>query len=385
VSESTVVAAQDPPVPRPPAGSETVEAAGNRRRDLITVIALYAVCIGVALAASAVLVAVTGGPWRSVVSALIDGSLRKPGRWGQTLSEAAPLLIVALGAIIAGRSGLVNIGQEGQLLVGAACMALVATRGSGPLTLLVALLVGALAGAVWSGIAAVLKFGRKVPEVITTLLLVFVASQVTGYMLTRQSLLLDRDPNRPNRTQTSGQLDPETRLPIIRVFGNEFPISVVIGVLLAIACAFVLNRMVWGFKLRMVGQNPRTAQRAGVSVVVAGSLALAVGGALAGLSGGLMLAGGVANYRYTPGFSSNVGWEGLLVALVARNRPLVAIPIAVIFGALRTGSGFLASTGVGREIVDIVRALLVLALLAPSAVMFLRERRRASTAATSRT
>lgn len=363
--------------------SESV--AEDRRRDLITVIALYALCIGVALAASAVLVAVTGGPWRSVVSALIDGSLRKPGRWGQTLSEAAPLLIVALGAIIAGRSGLVNIGQEGQVLVGAACMALVATRGSGPLTLLVALLVGALAGAVWSAIAAVLKFGRKVPEVITTLLLVFVASQVTGYLLTRQSLLLDRDPNRPNRTQTSGQLDPETRLPVIRVFGNEFPISVVIGVLLAIGCAFVLNRMVWGFKLRMVGQNPRTAQRAGVSVVVAGSLALAVGGGLAGLSGGLMLAGGVANYRYTTGFSSNVGWEGLLVALVARNRPLVAIPIAVIFGALRTGSGFLASTGVGREIVDIVRALLVLALLAPSAFMFLRERRRASTAATSRT
>ena len=351
------------------------------RREALTLVGLYVLCIAVALIASAVLVALTGGPWRSVVTALLDGSIRRPGRWGQTLTEAAPLLIVALGAIIASRSGLVNIGQEGQVLVGAAAMAFVATRGSGPVTLVIALAVGVVAGAVWSGIAAVLKYGRKVPEVITTLLLVFIASQVTGYMLSTQSLLLDSDPNRPNRVQNSAQLDPDTRLPFIRIFGNEFPISVVIAVVLAVGAAFVLNRSVWGFKLRMVGQNPRTAQRAGVSVVVAGSLALAVGGGLAGLSGGLMLAGGLANYRYTPGFSSNVGWEGLLVALVARNKPIAAIPIAIVFGALRTGSGFLASTGVGREIVDVVRALLVLALLAPPAVMFLRERRRALVAA----
>lgn len=350
-------------------------------RDQATLIGLYVGCIALALVASAVLVAVTGGPWRSVVTALLDGSIRRPGRWGQTLTEAAPLLIVALGGIIAARSSLVNIGQEGQVLIGAAAMAFVATRGSGPVTLILALAVGVLAGAVWSGIAALLKYGRKVPEVITTLLLVFVASQVTGYMLSRQSLLLDSDPNRPNRVQTSAQLDPDTRLPMVRLFGNEFPIAVPIAVVLAVAVAFVLSRTVWGFKLRMVGQNPRTAQRAGVSVVVAGSLALAVGGGLAGLSGGLMLAGGLANYRYTPGFSSNVGWEGLLVALVARNRPLVAIPIALVFGALRTGSGFLAATGVGREIVDVVRALLVLALLAPPAVMFLRDRRRTMAAA----
>lgn len=351
--------------------------AHHGRRDLLVMIGLYVVCIVVALAASAVLIALTGGPWRSVLTALLDGSVRRPGRWGQTLTEAAPLLIVALGAIIAGRSGLVNIGQEGQVLVGAAATAFVATRGSGPLTLVVALAAGVLVGAAWSGIAAVLKYGRKVPEVITTLLLVFIASQVTSYMLSQQFLLLDSDPNRPNRVQTSAQLDPDTRLPFISVFGNRFPVSVVIALALAVGVAFVLNRSVWGFKLRMVGQNARTAQRAGVSAVLVGTLALAIGGGLAGLAGGLMLTGGLANYRYTPGFSSNVGWEGLLVALVARNRPLLAIPIALIFGALRTGSGFLAATGVGREIVDVVRSLLVSALLIPPAVMFLRDRRRA--------
>lgn len=382
MSEPGVLTPDDAPTQSAPRGPEpSARRAPGGRRDLVTIVMLYVVCIVVALAASAVLIALTGGPWRSVLTALLDGSIRRPGRWGQTLTEAAPLLIVALGAIIASRSGLVNIGQEGQLLVGAAATAFVATRGSGPLTLVVALCAGVLAGAVWAAIAAALKYGRKVPEVITTLLLVFVAAQATTYMLTRQFLLLDTDPNRPNRVQTSAQLDPDTRLPFLQIFGNKFPVSVVLALALAAAVALVLNRTVWGFKIRMVGQNARTAQRAGVSAVLVGSLALAIGGGLAGLAGGLMLTGGLANYRYTPGFSSNVGWEGLLVALVARNRPLLAIPIALIFGALRTGSGFLAATGVGREIVDVVRALLVLALLVPPAVMFLRDRRRAMASA----
>ena len=140
--------------------------------------------------------------------------------------------------------------------------------------------------------------------------------------------------------------------------------------------AIALGRTLWGFRLRMVGENPRTAQRAGVGAVRAGSAALLLGGGLAGLAGTLMLSGGTANYRYTPGFSNNIGWEGLLVALVARNRPIVAIPVAFVFAMLRTGSGFLAATGVEREIVDVVRGLLVLALLLPAAVSFVRARRR---------
>jgi simple sugar transport system permease protein len=367
---SAVEPPPDTPAPAP------LDTRRNRTEALLN-IGLYLLCIGVALGLSALLIAVTGGPWRDVLSSLLDGSVRKPGRWGDTLAEAAPLLVVALGAIVSSRAGLVNIGQEGQLLVGAACMAFVATRATGPVMLVVALLVGVAGGAVWAGIAALLKYWRKVPEVITTLLLVFIASQLTGFMLTKQSLLLDRDPNRPNKTQTSAQLAADTRLPMVRIFGNEFSIAVIVAFVLALVVAFVMARTVWGFKLRMVGYNPSTAQRAGVSAVVAGSIALAVGGGLAGLSGGMMLASGVANYRYTPGFANNVGWEGLLVALVARNRPLVAIPVAIVFGALRTGSGFLASTGVQGEIVDVVRALLVLALLIPPAVSFIRTRRRA--------
>lgn len=351
----------------------TPDAATIRRGLKLT--GMYVVSIAVALSLSAGLIAITGGPWRKVLSALLDGSIRNPGRWGGTLAEAAPLLIVALGAIISTRAGLVNIGQEGQLAVGAACAAIVATRGSGPFVLILAIAAGFLGGAFWAGIAALLRYWRKVPEVISTLLLVFIAAQATGYLLTRTFLLLDSDPNKPNRVQTSAQLDSATRIGQVRIFGNEFPWSVPVSVLLAIAVGLLLHRSVWGFRLTVLGRNPRTAQRIGVPVVMAGAAALAISGAMAGLAGAAMLAGGTANYRYTPGFANSVGWEGLLVALVARNRPMVCLPIAFIFASLRTGSGFLAATGVERSIVDVVRALLVLALLVPPAVAAVQRRR----------
>ena len=122
----------------------------------------------------------------------------------------------------------------------------------------------------------------------------------------------------------------------------------------------------------MVGMNARIAHRFGVPERNAGLFVLAVGGGLAGLAGSLMFAAGTANYRYTPGFSNNVGWEGLLVALVSRNQVFGAVAVALVFAGLRTGSGFLASTGIQREIVDVVRALLVVALLLPPAYIFLR-------------
>ncbi len=344
------------------------------RRHLV-LLGLYVVAVLIALVLSAVLIAITGGPWRGVLSALLDGAVRRPGRWGNTLTEAAPLLIVALGVIVSSRGGLVNIGQEGQLLVGAAAATGVAVNFSGPAALVAALIAGIVGGAAWAGVAALLRYWRKVPEVITTLLLVFVAAQATGYLLTRTFLLLDPDPNKPNRVQTSAQLDGDTRIGQIDVFGNTFPWTVVLALLLAVAVAVALDRSVWGFKLRVLGHNPRTAQRIGVPIVVAGALALCLSGAFAGLAGASMLAAGSANYRFTPGFANNVGWEGLLVALVARNRPLVCIPVALVFAGLRTGSGFLAATGVERSIVDVVRALLVLALLVPPALAAIRRRR----------
>lgn len=361
--------------------------AAARRTAVVEVVVLYAVCIAAALILAALLVSATGGSWRDVFSALVDGSIRRPGRWGLTLSTAVPLLLVALGTIVNARAGLVNIGQEGQLLIGAACATYVGVRmgGPGPVVIVALLLAGVLGGAIWAGIAGALRYWRGVPEVLTTLLLVTVAANAVGYGLKKPWLLLAPAAGRANRNQVSEQLDPDTRLPRISLFGNEFPITVILAILLAVLVAFAVARTVPGFRLRMLGRNPRTAQRAGVSATRYGMGAMLISGGFAGLAGASMLAGGdFGNYQLVPGFSVNIGWTGLLVALVARERAIPAIGVALVFASLRTGSGFLAATGVERRITDVVQALLVLALLIPPAVVYVRSRRRALAASKDR-
>lgn len=366
-------------------GSHVVHEPRFRWRAAGEAVVLYAGSIAVALGLATLLVTTTGGSATQVLSALLDGAVRSPGAWGITLSAAAPLLIVAVGTIVATRAGLVNIGQEGQLLVGAGVAAFAAVRLPGPgfLVLVAALALGAVGGAAWAGLAALLRYWRGVPEVISTLLLVFVAFQVVTFAITSEGLLGDRS-GRMNRVNTGEQLPADTLLPAPEIFGNTVDLGVVLAVMVAIGIAFLLARTVWGFRLRTLGLNARAAQRAGVRASRVGSLALAASGAMAGLAGATMLTGTSTGDRITLGFSDNVGWEGLLVALVARDRAVAAVPVAIAFAMLRTGSGFLAATGVERRITDVVQALLVLALLAPPAVLFLRERMRAMAATRSR-
>jgi ABC-type uncharacterized transport system permease subunit len=351
------------------------------------VVGMYAVCIAIALGLSALLVEVTGGSSSEVFSALLDGSVRGPGRIGATIGVAVPLLLVAIGTIISNRAGLVNIGQEGQLYIGAAFGAYFGTKlgWSGPLVVVLLLAASVVGAALWAGIAGLLRYTRNVPEVLTTLLLVTIAAQLVGYGLKNQWLLLAPSEGRANRQQISPQLSEDTRMPRITWFGNEFPISAFFAIALAVLVAGAMARTVWGLRLRMLGHNPRTAQRAGVAAARYGGAALLISGGFTGLAGGMMLASGdFGNYTLVPGFAASVGWTGLLVALVARQRASVAILIAFVFAALRTGSGFLAATGVERRITDVVQGLLVLALLVPPALLFLRQRRRALNSRTDR-
>ena len=361
----------------------------NRGARLAEWVVMYAISVAVALALASVIVEATGGDWWPVVEALVDGSIKSSGRWGETLGVAVPLLLVALGTVISAKAGLINIGQEGQLFIGAAFATYFGylIGGPGPLNLVVIMLFGAVGGAVWASVAVLLRYWRGVPEVLSTLLLVIVATQAVGYGLRQDWLLLAPGADRGNRNQVSQQLADDNRIPRPNIFGNEFPITVYVALALAVVVAYVLARTVWGFRLRMLGHNPRAAQRAGVSSTVYGATALAIGGGFAGLAGAAMFAGGgfyFGNYRLVPGFSDNIGWTGLLVALVARERALPAVVAAFVFAGLRTGSGFVNSTGVESRITDVVQGLLVLALLVPPAVIFLRDRRRARAAATER-
>ncbi|MEV8632171.1 ABC transporter permease, partial [Streptosporangium sp. NPDC051023] len=338
---------------------------------------LYLASFGVALAVATVLVTLAGHSMADTILALYQGSLEGGASIGQTLDEAAPLLLVAVGAIVCARAGIFNIGQEGQLIVGAMAGAAVALFAPGPgwLILPLTLLCATAAGALWAGVPAVLFYWRRVDVVISTLLMVFVAMQVVSFAVNRDYLLQETAIKGQILSPQSDLLPETARLPRL----GEYPdfnlgAGVLVALLVTGVIAFLLKYGRWGFRLRMLGLNPVAARRTGVRAAALGGGALLLSGGFAGLAGGVMLTGNV--YRIQAGFADNVGWEGLLVALVARNHPLLAIPVAVFFGALRAGGGFLASTGVPRYLVSIVTALLVLAAVFPSAYAEIRARRR---------
>jgi simple sugar transport system permease protein len=355
-----------------------------RRRafDLLASVGMYLTAIVVALALGGFIVSITGGSVGETIEAMLDGAIRRQGSLGETIDQATPIMIVALGTTVAFRAGLINLGQEGQLLIGATLATAVAVKISGPpgwFMVVLALVASVVGGGMWAAIPAVLRSWRRVSEVLSTLLLVFVAMQITSLAVSREYLLRQHAPLGPsdeelNRNIVSDRVPDSVHLGSIELFANRFNIGIVFALVAAVALTVLLFHTDWGFKLRMLGLNPAVAHRAGVRSGRTGGWALMISGALAGLAGGVMLVG--RDFQLTPGFSNNVGWEGLLVALVARNRPGVVVVVALFFGMLRSGGGFLAATGVERVIVNVVQGLLVVALLLPPLYADVRRGRR---------
>jgi general nucleoside transport system permease protein len=360
-------------------GTPSADSAFRPPRDwessLVVSVLLYVVSFAVVLGLAALIVAVTGHSPSGVFTDMYKGSLKDWGSIGYTLDQATPLLIVALGTIICVRAGHFNIGQEGQLTIGAMTGALVGLKvgGPGPLLLVLTLLAAAAGGALWAGIAALLRMWRGIDVVISSLLLIFVANQVLEYSVNATWLL--REHNSQTTVAQSDLLSSHRRLPR---FGHYPHLNFTSGLLLALALTAILvvalGRTRWGFRLRLLGMNPTVAQRAGVSAALVGGMAIVLSGAFAGLAGGVMLTGQV--YRVAPGFANNVGFDGLLVALIARNNPAAAVPVSIFFGIIVAGGGFLATSNVPADLVNIVQALLVLAAVFPPALIELRRYRR---------
>ena len=340
-----------------------------RRFHLVApTVARFVVAVAAAMAASALLVALTHGSPVSVFTSMYDGSINGWGSVGYTLDNAAPLLIVALGTIVSVRAGQFNIGQEGQLMMGALAGALVAIRldWPGPIVLVLALVAAAAGGAIWAGIAALLKYWRGVDIVIGSLLLIFVAGQILGYAVNNQWIIQERGAGSARQAE-SDQLSSHVRLPRIGHYPNaNVGSGVILGLVLAALVAVLMARSRWGFRLRILGLNPVAARRAGISAALVGGTAIVLSGAFAGLAGGVMLTGSA--YRLTPAFSNNVGWTGLLVALVARNDSGTAVATALLFGALEAGGSFLSTAGIPTDLVPIVQALIVLGVVLPPAL-----------------
>jgi simple sugar transport system permease protein len=341
---------------------------------------LTVVLVAVAAGASALLLVLTGGSPSASAAAIWTGSLADATGWTTTLLNVAPLLLVAIGACICASAGTFNIGQEGQVLIGGLAGAWVGLRLAlpNPTLVVVVLIAAAVGGGAWAALSALMLRLRGVNIPVSTLLMTFLAIQLVTFAVSTPGLLQESAQGSSGIADAASNPVPANAR--LGGFGQYPSVQLNAGLLIALVAAvgvaLVLSRSRWGFRVRMVGLNPLTARHTGIRVAALGGFTLALSGAFAGLAGGLLLVSPVGTNRLQAGLSDNFGWDGLLVALVARNRPLATIPVSLAFAVLRAGGDFLSATGVPYFLVDVVKALLVLAFVTPPVLVDLFRRRR---------
>jgi ABC-type uncharacterized transport system permease subunit len=313
--------------------------------------ALFAVVLAlVAVAAALAMLGFAPGP---ALSALARGSLGSSAALTATVLKSTPLLLAGLGVALCFRGGVWNIGAEGQLLVGALCATAVATRllpGAPAVVLLPAVVVsGALGGFAVGAVAGALRASRGVSEVISTILLNFVAIQLVA--LAVHGPLQEVAGAYPKS-------DPFPAAALLPAIGR-WHLGIGIAALLALATDGLLFRTAVGFRMRAVGLAPRAARFAGISPERIGLFTLGLGGALAGLAGAFEVAG-VTGQLYE-GISPGHGYTAIAVALLAKLHPLAVIPSALFFGALEAGAGAMQrEAGVPASVTQVVQGIAIL-------------------------
>jgi ABC-type uncharacterized transport system permease subunit len=324
------------------------------------------IAILVAFLVGAIVLLATGYSPLKAYSAMIKGAFGDVFGIGQTLTQASPIIFTALAFLFAFKGGLFNIGAEGQLLVGAFATALVGISFHGlpaPIHVPMALLAGALAGGLWGFIPAILKTRFGAHEVITTMMLNYIALYLTGYMVNYPY-------KAPGWVSQTVPIDKSAELPRI-LQPTQLSASIVVAVFMAGMLQYILRRTTFGYRVRAVGLKLSVAEGSGINAKRVMVLSLALSGAIAGLGGSGEIMG--VHRRFIEGFSPGYGWDGLAVALVGGLNPIGALLAAVLFGAIRSGGMTMTrTTGVPLDLINILQSLVIFFVAVPMFARFLR-------------
>jgi general nucleoside transport system permease protein len=333
-----------------------------------------------AVIAGAIVVLLVGdNPW-TAYSALFKGAFGSPYYFTETVIAAIPLMLSGMAVAFSFRGGLFNIGASGQLIIGAICAAFIGYKLSLPGILLVplAILAGCLGGAVWAGLAGVLKAWRGAHEVITTMMLNYTATLILAFLVepgpTGQSGPMESkaaygNPLTPPMNASLPELIPQSLIQNNRIH---------LGLIVALAAGgifwFLLWRTTLGYKVRAVGLNQRAAAYAGINVKWTIALTLFISGAFAGLAGMVNLFG-LPPYQLGESFTANYGFNAIAVALLGRNNVVGVVLAAILFGALQQGGAIMqANTNVSIDLVNVLQGLIIFFVGADAAVRYLANR-----------
>lgn len=348
------------------------------RRDFLTPLLRVWRAVSIPLAAvilaaliGAVILAVSGANPLRAYGALIQGAFGSGDAISRTLEKATPLLLFGLAVAFAFKAGLFNIGAQGQLLFGAFVAAWFGFSIEGLPAIIhapLALLGGALAGGIYGAIPGALKTYTGAHEVITTIMLNYVALNITDYLA-----------DGPFKDTSAGNI--VARTPLVFDSARIGAIGIIpIGFLIALLCAVGVWWLLWkttiGYEIRTVGLNPNAARYAGIRVARTVVLTMVISGVLGGLGGAIETQGIVG--RYQPGFNAGLGFEGITIALLGKTHPIGVIPAALLVGAMQAGASqmqFIAS--VPAEIIDVIQALILFFVAADMIVRWIIRTRRA--------
>jgi simple sugar transport system permease protein len=288
--------------------------------------------------------------------ALWEGAFGSTNALAETLVKATPLLFVGLGICIAFRGSVINIGGEGQMVVGAISATLVGLTlvdWPGWAVITIALLFGFIGGAIWGGIPGLLKAYFNVNEILSTIMMNAIAVQAMNFLL-RGPMIDPAQAELASKIPQTARLVEAYRLP--RLVPTRLHLGALIAVILAILVYILLWRTTLGYRIRAVGQNPHASRYAGISVKRHIVLALLFSGAFAGLAGATQVFG--VNYRMitdgsATGFTGSAGFNGIVAALFGQLHPIGTIPASILFGALLVGANKM------QRVVQVPSALII--------------------------
>ena len=308
--------------------------------------------LALAFGAASVVIALSGQNPLNSFGAMFAGALGSGPAISETLVKTIPLAISGLAVALGLRAGLFNIGVEGQLLVGglAAAYAGYAIKLPAIVHLPICIAAGIAGGMIWGYLPGILKARRGVHEVISTIMLNYIAFYLTHYLVTNQ--LKDTHTMAP---QTPA-IHSTAVLPAINQAGLHW------GLVVAIACVlgfwFLMSRSVLGFELKAVGQGPDAAPPAGISVRRTVILAMVLSGGLAGLAGAVEVLG--VHHKFYDQFSPGYGFDSIAVAVLGGNTAIGTALSALLFGVLRNGAvGMQLATDTPKEIVTLIQAIVI--------------------------
>lgn len=329
------------------------------------------IAIGGAFAVSGLIIQIAGYDAIRAIGALIAGAAGSSYSLGETVVRSCPLLLTGLAVSFAFRCGIWNIGAEGQFLMGALIAAWVApaVAWTGIMGLAAVLTAGMVAGAAWGALAAGLKVWRNIQEVITTIMLNFVAIQLVSFAV--HGPLMEDAGQFPQSNPVAETLRLSRFLTPTRIHTG-----IIMAILLAVAVYVTLFRTTFGYRIRAVGLNPGAARAAGIGVPQSMIAALCVSGAIAGLAGAVELTG--VTYRLYEEFAGGYGYTAIAVALLGRLHPAGVVLTALLFGALETGASAMQRTaGVSAVLVYVIQALILLFVVTAMAYERFRSQRMA--------